>query len=168
MSTEPSDSDTSDQDEESTFGAALSGTVVAGRKTVIAVDAMGGDQGPAAVIGGVARAARANPDVRFLLFGPQDELIRLASRRSLKDKSWKDRVEIRHASGVISMSTKPSHAMRHGKDSSMWAAIDSVRAGEASAWQILWHRRREWLRGFPPPERSRAAGHEPSAGYVGR
>src|SRR5690606_32289118 len=64
--------------------------------------------------------------VRFLLFGPQDALARLVKKRGLSD-----RVEIRHAEGVITMETKPSHAMRHGKGSSMWAAIDAVHAGEA-------------------------------------
>lgn len=140
MSTEPTDSDLAD-DADSTFGSAWSGQVVNGKDTIIAVDAMGGDRGPAAVVGGVVRAARANPDVKFLLFGNQEELSHLVARPglkgglkgSLKDRSWRDRIEIRHASGVVTMETKPSHAMRHGKDTSMWAAIDAVKDGEASA-----------------------------------
>jgi glycerol-3-phosphate acyltransferase PlsX len=94
--------------------------------TVISVDAMGGDLGPAAVVGGVARAAQDFPDVRFLLHGAGDELTRLVARRNLAD-----RVEVRPAADVITMDVKPSHAMRHGKGSSMWAAIDSVAAHEA-------------------------------------
>lgn len=140
MSTEPTDHDLLD-DADSTFGSAWSSGATSGKETVIAVDAMGGDRGPSAVVGGVIRAAKANPDVRFLLFGNQDELTQLVARPglkgglkgSLKDRAWRDRVEIRHASGVITMETKPSHAMRHGKDSSMWAAIDAVKSGEASA-----------------------------------
>jgi glycerol-3-phosphate acyltransferase PlsX len=30
------------------------------------------------------------------------------------------------------MEEKPSHVMRHGKDTSMWSAIESVRNGEAT------------------------------------
>lgn len=94
--------------------------------TVISVDAMGGDLGPAAVVGGVARAAHDFPDVRFILHGAGEELTRLVARRNIAD-----RVAVRPAADVITMDVKPSHAMRHGKGSSMWAAIDSVAAGEA-------------------------------------
>jgi glycerol-3-phosphate acyltransferase PlsX len=41
--------------------------------------------------------------------------------------------EIRHTDSVISMDAKPAHAMRRGKGSSMWNAVESVRAGEARA-----------------------------------
>ena len=39
---------------------------------------------------------------------------------------------IRHAAGVVAMNDKPSQVMRHGEGTSMWSAIDSVRAGEAA------------------------------------
>ena len=38
---------------------------------VISIDAMGGDHGPAIVIPAVDIAARANPDLRFLLHGDE-------------------------------------------------------------------------------------------------
>jgi glycerol-3-phosphate acyltransferase PlsX len=41
--------------------------------------------------------------------------------------------ELRAADGVISMDAKPGHAMRRGKGTSMWNAVDSVKAGEARA-----------------------------------
>lgn len=41
--------------------------------------------------------------------------------------------ELRAADGVISMEAKPAHAMRRGKGSSMWNAVESVRSGEAAA-----------------------------------
>ncbi|MCR8723244.1 phosphate acyltransferase PlsX [Frigidibacter sp. ROC022] len=132
MATAPSDTNTSGAGSPQT---AIDQTVVErtlapaarGREpSVISVDAMGGDLGPAAVVGGVARAAKDHPDVRFLLFGHEDELSRLIQRRGLAD-----RVEIRHAADVITMDVKPSHAMRRGKGSSMWAAIDAVAQHEA-------------------------------------
>ncbi|MDX5403428.1 MAG: phosphate acyltransferase, partial [Rhodobacterales bacterium] len=97
-------------------------------RTVISVDAMGGDLGPAAVVAGIALSAKINPDIAFILHGPRDELERLVAKR----RELSGRCDIRDAQGVVSMSDKPSHVMRHGKDSSMWSALDSVRDGEAT------------------------------------
>ena len=93
----------------------------------IAVDAMGGDRGPSAVIAGLARSAEKNPDIRFLVFGDRAQIDPLLSRR----KQLAERCEVRHAEGVVTMDAKPSHAMRNGKGTSMWESIDSVRNGEA-------------------------------------
>ncbi|MGR3292142.1 MAG: phosphate acyltransferase PlsX, partial [Paracoccaceae bacterium] len=43
-----------------------------------------------------------------------------------------DRCEIRNATGVITMDDKPVQAMRNGKGTSMWSAIDAVKDGDAS------------------------------------
>ncbi len=96
-------------------------------RTVISVDAMGSDRGPAAVVAGCARSAAENPDIGFILHGPKDQLEPLVARR----KKLAERCEIRDAQGVVTMDAKPSHVMRHGKDTSMWSAIDSVRDEEA-------------------------------------
>lgn len=95
--------------------------------TVISVDAMGGDRGPAAVVAGIARSAAKNPDIGFILHGPEDKLKSLVARRRVLE----GRCQIRHAADVVTMDAKPSHVMRHGKGSSMWSAIESVRNGEA-------------------------------------
>ncbi|TCP61992.1 phosphate:acyl-[acyl carrier protein] acyltransferase [Rhodovulum bhavnagarense] len=96
-------------------------------RTVISVDAMGGDRGPSAVVAGLARSAGKNPDIRFILHGNRPELERLVARR----KVLEGRVDIRHAEDVVTMDAKPSHVMRHGQKTSMWSAIDCVRQGEA-------------------------------------
>jgi glycerol-3-phosphate acyltransferase PlsX len=98
-------------------------------QTVISVDAMGGDQGPAAVVAGLALSALAHPDLSFLLHGPEGDLTRLVARHS----ELAGRVTIRHADRVVTMQDKPSQVMRHGAGTSMWSAIDSVRDGEAEA-----------------------------------
>jgi len=95
---------------------------------VLSVDAMGGDKGPATVVAGLQSFLRATPQARVLLHGPKAELDPLVSRRKIGD-----RVEIRDAPGVVAMSDKPSHVMRNGQNTSMWSAVDAVRAGEASA-----------------------------------
>jgi len=97
-------------------------------RTVISVDAMGGDLGPATVVAGIAHSAYKNPDIGFILHGPKAELEKLVAKR----KALKDCVEIRDAADVVSMEDKPSHVMRHGKETSMWSALESVRNGEAT------------------------------------
>jgi len=93
---------------------------------VISVDAMGGDRGPSAVIAGILRSARKNPDIAFVLHGPEDQLRPLVRRRRLED-----RVRINHVEGVVTMDAKPSQVMRHGQGTSMWETIECVRKGEA-------------------------------------
>jgi len=95
-------------------------------KVVLSVDAMGGDLGPEAVVAGLARAARKNPDIAFILHGPRERLEPLLARRRLGG-----RCVVRDARGVVEMSAKPSQVMRHGEDTSMWSALESVRSGEA-------------------------------------
>ncbi|SFQ54431.1 glycerol-3-phosphate acyltransferase PlsX [Roseivivax halotolerans] len=95
---------------------------------VLSIDAMGGDQGPAAVVAGIAASAEKNPEVRFILHGDSAVLDKLVA----KSKPLAGRCEIRHADGVVSMDDKPSQVMRHGKGTSMWSALESVRDGEAT------------------------------------
>jgi glycerol-3-phosphate acyltransferase PlsX len=96
-------------------------------RIIISVDAMGGDAGPAAVVAGLAQSAQKNPNLGFILHGPQEELSRLVARKRI----LADRVEIRHADDVVTMEDKPSHVMRNGKSTSMWAALDAVKQREA-------------------------------------
>lgn len=95
---------------------------------ILSIDAMGGDRGPGVVVAGIARSARKNPEIRFILHGPAEELQRLVDKR----KGLAERCEIRDAPGEVSMSDKPSQVMRHGKGTSMWSALESVRQGEAT------------------------------------
>ncbi|HID68704.1 MAG TPA: phosphate acyltransferase PlsX [Roseibacterium sp.] len=107
-------------------GAALTEEAVNG--TVLSIDAMGGDLGPGAVVAGLSKAAAANPKLRFIVHGNQPELDRLIAKKRGLSKIC----ETRHAEGVVTMDAKPSHVMRNGKGTSMWSAIEAVRAGEAS------------------------------------
>lgn len=95
-------------------------------KTVISVDAMGGDLGPSAVVAGLGKAAQKNPDIRFILHGHSAELAPLVKKRGLAD-----RCDIRDAARVVAMDDKPSQVVRNGQDTSMWSTIEAVRAGEA-------------------------------------
>ncbi|MEM6610321.1 MAG: phosphate acyltransferase PlsX [Pseudomonadota bacterium] len=97
-------------------------------RTVVSVDAMGGDFGPKIVVAGLEKAAAKNPDLRFILHGPEAELSALVGRKPALARQC----EIRHAEDVVRMADRPSHVMRNGKKTSMWSAIDAVRNGEAT------------------------------------
>lgn len=88
---------------------------------------MGGDHGPSVVVPGVALAAAEAPALRFLLHGNQEAI----ASELAKHPALKDRVEVRHAERVVAMDEKPAQALRRGKGTSMWSAIESVKAGEA-------------------------------------
>lgn len=96
--------------------------------SVISIDAMGGDRGPAAVIGGMSISARKNPDIRFIVHGDEAELTRLMRRRA----ALAERTEIRHAPEIVPMGAKPSKVMRHARGTSMMSALQAVKTGEAS------------------------------------
>ncbi len=97
-------------------------------RTIISIDAMGGDKGPAAVVAGISYSAKKNPDIGFILHGPRDKLQKLVERR----KNLADRCEIRDAKDIVSMEDKPAQVMRSGRETSMWSALESVRNGEAT------------------------------------
>jgi glycerol-3-phosphate acyltransferase PlsX len=97
---------------------------------VISIDAMGGDHGPTVVVPGVARAvSQLGVDARFLLHGDEAALTAAVSRLP----ALQGRVEIRHSDRVVASDEKPARAMRRGKGTSMWNAIESVQSGEARA-----------------------------------
>lgn len=97
-----------------------------GRGVTIAVDAMGGDHGPAEVVPGALDHARAHPDDRVLLVG--DTAIIGAIAGALPSN-----VSIVQASEVVGMDEHPAMALREKKDSSILVATDLVKRGEADA-----------------------------------
>ncbi|GGH19697.1 phosphate:acyl-[acyl carrier protein] acyltransferase [Cribrihabitans marinus] len=97
-------------------------------RIIISVDAMGGDAGPSVVVAGIAESARKNPDIGFILHGPEETLRKLVAKRRVLD----GRVVFRDCADVVTMEDKPSQVVRSGKGSSMWSALESVREGEAS------------------------------------
>ena len=98
----------------------------------IVIDVMGGDQGPASVIQG-AVAALAAPGQerieRLILAGLKPEIEAVLGRLKVSDS----RVEILHASEVLTMEDKATDALRKKKDCSMARAIDLVKEGGAQA-----------------------------------
>ncbi|UOM33710.1 phosphate acyltransferase PlsX [Acuticoccus sp. I52.16.1] len=96
----------------------------------LAIDAMGGDEGPSMVVPGLAVALMRCPDLAFELFGDKGEL----ERAIAKHPELAARSTIHHTDVSIPMDAKPSQALRMGRRvSSMWRALDSVKQGDASA-----------------------------------
>ena len=95
----------------------------------IAIDAMGGDVGPAVILAGAARAHERRDDLQFLIFGDQTQI------RSELDKYPRivAATEIVHCDDVIAGSEKPSQAIRRAKTTSMGRAIAALKAGQAHA-----------------------------------
>jgi phosphate acyltransferase len=95
----------------------------------IAVDAMGGDNAPHAVVAGAVEAAK-EYGVGIILVGieqiVQEELTKHRSAQSLP-------IEIKNATEVVDMLDSPATVFRRKKDSSIRVANELVKSGEAVA-----------------------------------
>ncbi|MFM9828196.1 MAG: phosphate acyltransferase, partial [Sphingomonas sp.] len=95
----------------------------------IAIDAMGGDDGLAVMLAGVARARRAHEGLEFVLVGDEARI----REGLLAHPNLSAHAEIVHAPEVVSSSERPSVALRRAKTTSMGIAIDVVKRGQAGA-----------------------------------
>jgi glycerol-3-phosphate acyltransferase PlsX len=100
------------------------------QKVTIALDAMGGDAGPAVVIPGAAIALDRRPDLRFEIYGEESAVIPVLDSYP----KVRDAARFHHCDVTVQMDDKPSQALRKGRwKSSMWRAVQAVRDGEAGA-----------------------------------
>ena len=96
----------------------------------VAVDAMGGDNAPAAIVRGAVDALNESDKLFVYLAGQKDAVEQELSKYNYP----KDRVEVVPASQVIETGEPPVHAIRGKKDSSLVVALSLVRKGEADAF----------------------------------
>ncbi|MGE3154644.1 MAG: phosphate acyltransferase PlsX [Nitrospiraceae bacterium] len=94
----------------------------------IAVDAMGGDHGPAPNVEGAIQAA-SELDVAVVLVGDEAQLQAHLQRVGCRDS----RITIRHAPQVVEMHESPAQVARKKRQSSVWIATGLVKGGEAAA-----------------------------------
>jgi len=94
----------------------------------IALDAMGGDFGPAVVVEGAVVAAR-EYGIPSVLVGDKAAIEREILRLKAQDLP----LSIRHATQVVGMAEAPSQALRRKRDSSLRVAADLVKDGECQA-----------------------------------
>src|SRR5512136_1461627 len=95
----------------------------------IAVDAMGGDYAPEAIVEGAVLAAE-EYGLSIILTGPEDRVKQELSK--YPSASYLD-IEVKHASQIVEMHDEPAAILRRKKDSSLHAAIHLVRDGQADA-----------------------------------
>ena len=94
----------------------------------VALDAMGGDHGPATVLAGAAISRERHPDIRFVIHGEE-----VATRAALDEHERLARESTFHACEVsVLMDEKPSQALRRGRRrSGMWKMLESIKNDEA-------------------------------------
>jgi phosphate acyltransferase len=92
----------------------------------VAVDAMGGDLAPGAIVQGAVNAARNGRPA--LLVGPEvrEELVRCGSDPALP-------IEVVNATEVVEMHDHPGQAMRRKKNNSIRVCFELVKSGRAGA-----------------------------------
>jgi glycerol-3-phosphate acyltransferase PlsX len=98
---------------------------------IISIDAMGGDHGPRMIVPALElliNEAR-NADVGFVVHGDEAAI---AQALLLHPKVARV-CESKASTSVIGADAKPAHAMRRGRGSSMWNAVESVQCGMAAA-----------------------------------
>ena len=91
----------------------------------IAVDAMGGDNAPQALVEGVNRAVQEFSDIEILLYGDEAKIKPYLTAG--------ERVRIIHTEEKIDSDDEPTKAIRQKKEASMVLAAKAVKAGEADA-----------------------------------
>jgi glycerol-3-phosphate acyltransferase PlsX len=97
----------------------------------IALDGMGGDIGPDAIVPAALRVLKASGDaLRLILVGQENVLLAGLARLKATGHPY---IDIRHASQLVSMDESPAQALRAKKDSSMRVAINLVKQGDADA-----------------------------------
>ena len=98
------------------------------RPVKIAIDAMGGDNAPSAIVAGAVRAARELPH-HLVLVGQRDAVEQELSRYP----NLPPTVTVHHASEVVAMDESPAVSIRKKRDSSIAVAMQLAKERKADA-----------------------------------
>ena len=96
-------------------------------KTIISIDCMGGDLGEQEVLKGIVKAYNKNKSLFFLIHGVGTKMPQLLQKQKKLSGAYK----FIAANETVRMDEKPSQALRNGKNTSMWQALESVEKGDA-------------------------------------
>lgn len=104
-------------------------------KVVLALDVHGGDFGPEVTIAAALDILAIQPKLEILLCGIREELAPVLSKHEMdrKFKACFKRLRIIDASHALASDARPVAALRRGKGSSLWLALEQVADGHASA-----------------------------------
>ncbi len=103
----------------------------------IAIDCMGGDNSPTAIVKGALDSLSKTADTKLFLFGPEDTIrseLTKAQELGISKETLESRVEIVDAPDVISLHEAPVIAIRRKKDSSIVKALHFIKEGNADAF----------------------------------
>ncbi len=95
----------------------------------VALDAMGGDHGVRAAVGGAARLSLENADIHVLCVGDVAQMDRVLHETPHDPR----RLQLVHADGVVAMDAKPNDGLAAMPRCSVTIAAAMVAAGEADA-----------------------------------
>ena len=95
----------------------------------IALDAMGGDRGPADLVAGAIQAV-GEADMEVTLFGDEEKITAILKGSGSYDTG---RINIVHTTEVVGMDESPIEAIRRKRDSSIVVAFKRLKAGEVDA-----------------------------------
>jgi glycerol-3-phosphate acyltransferase PlsX len=106
----------------------------AGRLTV-ALDAHGGDFGPVVTVPAALQALAAQSKLHILLCGVLEQVQPLLDKYAAGNSyaACLERLELCQASHALAADARPVAALRRGKGSSLWLALEQVADGRASA-----------------------------------
>ena len=90
---------------------------------------MGGDFGPSVTCPALAQVLAQSPDLHLMLFGRQQAF----DQHQSLFKPYASRVVFSVCEDEVTMDEKPSHALRHKQQSSMYRAVQAVANGKAQA-----------------------------------
>lgn len=93
----------------------------------IAIDGMGGDYSPSAIVQGSVMAVK-EFDVELIITGPED----IIGKELEKYDYPKEKITVLNATQVVTTNEPPVMAIRKKKDSSLYKALELVKKGEAS------------------------------------
>ena len=91
----------------------------------IAIDAMGGDHAPKAVVLGAIKAVETFSDIHITLVGKEEEIRKYLTKE--------ERISILHTDEVIEATDEPVRAVRRKKNASMVLTAQQVKEGDADA-----------------------------------
>ncbi len=95
----------------------------------IAIDAMGGDNSPNKIVGGISIHSKSSENVNYKIFGNEKLIKPLLDKFSLNP----DRYKIIHTENFVEGEDTALAAAKRGKDTSLWMAIESLKKDEADA-----------------------------------
>tara|TARA_B100001540_G_scaffold316272_1_gene345672 strand:+ start:1210 stop:2217 length:1008 start_codon:yes stop_codon:yes gene_type:complete len=97
--------------------------------TIIAVDAMGGENSPNKTIEGISLHTKVSTNIKYKIYGNKNIILDLIS----KYKISKEKIDIIHTEKQIEDTDSALSAAKKGRDTSLWLAIESLKNNETDA-----------------------------------